>query len=276
MSMARSSSKKKAAQPIVIDEQQGLVFNSETDLFSHFAREISALEHEFKDSRKRDDILESDFRKYETQLEALLDDPDEVWEDSQTSEGQSIFIYIRRFEDDQVWHIAACYLTQDTPSFVYLHFPTRDEKLVAQFRRNQQVFDRSQSDIPIGAIDGDALHEGDDLATGLYKAMLLLRSDKDIPEDQFHHYEDLRELTLENADEIWRSSDSMGNILVSFIKDLSDDDEELQYIVVTAEDAPSGSHALLFSFPTRDKTLVERYRHGENLQADEVVQESSH
>jgi hypothetical protein len=159
---------------------------------------------------------------------------------------------------------------------VYLHFPTKDENLVALYRRNQQVFDRSQADVPIGAIDGDALHEGDDLAKGLYKAMLMLRSEKDIPEDQFHHYDVLRELTLENADEIWRSQDSLGNVLVSFIKDLSEEDEELHYVVVTAEDAPSGSHALLFSFPTRDKTLTERYRHGENLQADEVVQESSH
>ena len=80
---------------------------------------------------------------------------------------------------------------------------------------------------------------------------------------------------LEDADEIWRSSDSLGNVLVSFIKEFGDE-EEFSYIVVTVEDAPSGSHALLFSFPTRDRGLVDRYRHGENLQAEEVVQESSH
>lgn len=277
MNMARSS-KKKNAPLIVIDEQAGLVFNNETDLFSHFANEIAALEHEYKDLRKRDDVAESEFKKFEDNLEILLDDPDEVWEDTQTATGQSIFIYIRRFETEKedIYHVAACYLTQDTPSFVYLHFPTRDEDLVAAYRRNQQVFDRTRAEIPMGAIDGDALHEGDELATGLYNAMLMVRGDKDIPEDQFHHYEDLRELTLEGADEIWRSADSMGNVLVSFIKDVSDEDEELHYIVVTAEDAPSGSHALLFSFPTRDKSLADRYRHGENLQAEEVVQENSH
>jgi hypothetical protein len=137
------------------------------------------------------------------------------------------------------------------------------------------VFQRLMGDMPMGAIDGDALHEGDDLATGLYKAMLLLRSDKDIPEDEFIDYADCREETLEDADEIWRSGDSTGNVLVSFIKEFSEEDE-FYYVVVTVEDAPSGSHALLFSFPTRDKGLVDRYRHGENLQAEEVVQESSH
>lgn len=32
----------------------------------------------------------------------------------------------------------------------------------------------------------------------------------------------------------------------------------------------------MFSFPTNDESLVDRYRHGENLHAEEVVQESSH
>ena len=144
-----------------------------------------------------------------------------------------------------------------------------------RYRRGQMVFQRSHADIPIGALDGDALHEGDELANGLYKAMLMLRSEKDIPEDEFHRYADCRELALEDADEIWRSGDSLGNVLVSFIKEFNDD-SDFYYVVVTVEDAPSNSHALLFSFPTRDKGLVDRYRHGENLQAEEVVQESSH
>lgn len=258
----------------MIDEAQGLIFESEQELYAHFEQEIQVLEHEFFSSRKKDDISEFEFGRYDVQLEKLLDDPDEVWEDKGTLKGQRIFLYIRAFEND-IQHIAACYLTESTPSFVYLHFPTTDLELVERYRRGQLVFERSQSDIFPGAIDGDALHEGDDLASGLYKAMLLLRSDKDIPEDEFHDYAECRETTLEDADEIWRSSDSLGNVLVSFIKEFGDEDE-FTYIVVTVEDAPSGSHALLFSFPTHDKGLVDRYRHGENLQAEEVVQESSH
>jgi phage-Barnase-EndoU-ColicinE5/D-RelE like nuclease2 len=273
MSMSRTS-RKKAADPIVIDESEGLVFQSEQELYSHFEEEIQVLENEFFALRGKEDINEHEFSHYDGQLERLLDDPDEVWEDKETLTGKRMFIYIRGFDKD-LQHVAACYLTESTPSFVYLHFPTNDLDLVERYRRGQLVFERSQSDVALGAIDGDALHEGDDLAEGLYKAMLLLRSDKDLPEDEFHGYSDCREVTLEDADEIWRSSDSLGNVLVSFIKEFGDDDE-FMYIVVTVEDAPSGSHALLFSFPTRDKGLVDRYRHGENLQAEEVVQESSH
>ncbi len=272
MSMSRSSRKK--SDPIVIDEAQGLIFETETDLYAHFENEIQVLEREFFTLREETDISEREFDKYNPQLDRLLDDPDEVWEDTDTLTGQRMFIYLRRFEKE-VTHIAACYLTDSTPSFVYLHFPTKNDKLVERYRRGQMVFQRSDVDAPAGAIDGDALHEGDELATGLYRAMLLLRSDKDLPEDDFISYAACREETLEDADEIWRSSDSLGNVLVSFIKEFGDEDE-FSYVVVTVEDAPSGSHALLFSFPTRDKGLADRYRHGENLQAEEVVQESSH
>lgn len=267
------SSKKRAVDPIIIDEEHGLIFESEQELYSHFENEIQTLEREFFSLRKSEDIDEFEFKKYDKHLEKLLDDPDEVWEDTDTLQDQRVFIYIRQFE--QIYHIAACYLTESTPSFVYLHFPTTDMNLVERYRRGQMVFQRMSADMAMGAIDGDALHEGDDLAVGLYKAMLLLRADKDIDESDFHNYADCREEALEEADEIWRSGDSQGNVLVSFIKEFSED-EEFYYVVVTVEDAPSGSHALLFSFPTRDKGLVDRYRHGENLQAEEVVQESSH
>lgn len=271
--MSRSP-RKKELEPIVIDEEHGLVFDSEQDLYSHFEKEIQVLEKEFFTLRGQEDISEQEFKRYDRHLERLLDDPDEVWEDTDTLGDQRMFIYIRRF-DKEVFHVAACYLTESTPSFVYLHFPTTDQKLVERYRRGQIVFQRTNADVPMGAIDGDALHESDELATGLYKAMLLLRSEKDIPEDDFASYADFREHTLEDADEIWRSGDSVGNTLVSFIKEYNDD-SEMWYIVVTVEDGPSNSHALLFSFPTRDKGLVDRYRHGENLQAEEVIQESSH
>jgi len=272
MNMSRSS--KKRTEPIVIDSSKGLVFDSEQELYSHFENEIHSLESEFFQLRQDDDIQEAEFDQYDGQLDRLLDDPDEVWEDISTLPNHRIFIYLRRFEDD-VTHIAACYLTDSTPSFVYLHFPTSNDALAERYRRGQLVFQRSHSDAPLGAIEGDALHEGDELATGLYKAMMLVRSDKDIPESDFHDHSHHREETLEDADEIWRSSDSLGNVLVSFIKEVGED-QEFFYVVVTIEDAPSGSHALLFSFPSRDKSLVDRYRHGENLQAEEVVQESSH
>ena len=263
---------------IVIDEKSGLVFSSEEELYNHFLPQIQTLEKEFFLKRSADDIPESEFARYEDLLGNLLDDPDEIWEDVQSIHGLKVHIYVGHFSSDteSLFYVATVYRTNDTPSFVYLHFPSRDAALVDQYRRGRLVYDRVVKEVERGAVEGDALTEGDDLAVGLYKAMLKLRSPKDLKEDDFKDYEELREATIEEPDEIWRTNDLSGNILVTFIRDFSDEQDDLRYVVVTIEDTTSSSHALLFSFPTRDRNLVDRYRHGENLQAEEVVQEASH
>jgi len=271
----------KKQDKIIIDESKGLEFNSEEELYKHFFKEISTLEKEFFSTRPKDDVPEADFDRYEENLGLLLESPDEIWLDEETIKGTTFHTFIKKFasEDNEnpLFHVAIVYLTDNVPSFVYLHFPTQSDTFVAKYRRGEKTYDRSEENIPVGALEGDALNEGDEFAHGLYHAMIKVRAESDIKEDYFKKYETLREETIEAPDEIWRSNDSMGNILVSFIREFPEnEDKGLHYIVVTVEDMPSGSHALLFSFPTTDENLVGRYRHGENLQAEEVVQEASH
>jgi hypothetical protein len=282
--MAKRKFAKEKEDKIIIDAAQGLVFSNEDELYQHFYKEISKLEKEFFALRSQDDLTEKEFLKFEENLNILLDDPDEVWKDLETIKGTEFNIYIRRIEtlergDNEVnlYHVAVVYLTENVPSFVYLHFPTISEELVMKYRRGEKVYDRVLHGKVRGAIEGDALYEGDELARGLYSAMLKVRSENDIKEVDFESFADFREESIEQPDEIWRSNDSLGNILVTFIKEYQDEEVgTFHYVVVTLEDMPSGSHALLFSFPTTDSSLVARYRHGENLQAEEVVQEASH
>lgn len=275
----------KKQEMIIIDGKKGLEFSSEDELYQHFYKEISTLEQEFFSSRPKDDISEKEFDKYEPNLSVLLENPDEIWIDKETLKDvvkDSFFhVFIKKFasedKENPLYHVALVYLTDKVPSFVYLHFPSTNDNFVAKYRRGEKIYDRLDENIPSGALEGDALHEGDDFARGLYNAMIKVRAENDIKEDSFREYASLREETIEQPDEIWRSNDSMGNMLVSFIRDFPDEGEGgLHYVVVTVEDMPSNSHALLFSFPTTDENLVGRYRHGENLQAEEVVQEASH
>lgn len=258
---------------IVIDQDKGLVFDSEEELYAHFQPDVKILEKLFLQSPLEETLKEEDLKKMEKDLEVTLDSPDEVWQLTVKGIQSEVFAFVRQLKKKS-YYLAFTYLTDGQPTFVYLHFVTKDEKLLKEIRKGEEVPLRDDS-VPLGAIEGDSLYEGDALATGLYDAMILLRSEKDIPEEDFFKYAELREICVENADEIWRTSDSMGNTLVTFIRE-SEDDQMPHYVVVTAEDEPSGSHSLLFSFPTNDSQLLERYRHGENLQADEVVQESSH
>ncbi len=266
---------------IVIDADKGLTFKSEDELFKHFKPEIDGLEDQYFKWKRKNDILDESFDQYEGCLEETLEDPDEIWRDNEQLIDKPITVYLKVYEDEESgeveYYIALTYLTEDIPSFIYLHFPTNDLDLVERYRDGEIVFSKAMSDAPTGALDGDALSESDEFALGLYEAMRVLQSSTDIPESEYRDYEDYREETVEEADEIWRRADSMGNMLVTFIKDFSEGEEgELFYLAVTLEDTPSNSHVLLFSFPTTDKSLVDRYRSGENLHAEEVVQESSH
>ena len=269
--------------PIIIDKDKNLVFDTEDDVLNHFAAPIKQLEDEFLKLRTEQDYSDNESLNKEPQLESLLHSPDEIWEDTDSVSGLTVYNFLKAFEDKEqeeiYFYVAVAYLSDDVPTFVFLHFPTRFDNLCEHYRRGNLVYDRTREEISEGSIEGDALSEGDELALGLYKSMLIVRSSTDLEEGLFQNYAELREETIEEADEIWRSTAMGGYTLVTFIKDFSraeEGAEALYYLAITLEDEGTNSHALLFSFPTRDESLVDRYRHGENLQAEEVVPESSH
>lgn len=267
--------------PIVIDEQKNWVFDSEEDLLAHFSDSVHSLEEEFLKARARNDFSDSDADLMGELLEMTLDEPDQIWMDSTTSKDYPIYHFHRMFESplQTIYYVVSTYLYDEDPTFIFLHFPTRSIELSDRFRRDQIVFDRTMTEFESALIEGDGLTEGDPLSIGLFSAMVKVRSEKDIPVERFQEFAPLREETIEGPDEIWRNTDFQGNRLVTFIKEISDYEghPDLHYVVITQEDGQASTvHSLLFSFPTTDETLLDRYRNGENLHAEEVVQESSH
>lgn len=267
---------------IVVDEPAGLIFENEEDLFGYFREAIDKLEQEYSSLRAAEDFTDEEQIERENYLEATLDEPDEVWMDENTISDFPIYHYIKTFDEtvEGFKYIASAYVSseEEFPTFVFIHFPTKDSRLVENYQRGELVYDQAFAEVADGAVEGDALGEGDPLAMGLYLAMIRLRGEKDITQDKFQDFAELREETIENADEIWRKNDLDGNVLVSFIKEFPDNEvsSDMVYIAVTQEDESSNVHSLLFSFPTTDRTLVDRYRQGENLQAEDVSQESAH
>lgn len=287
MAKTKSRAKKKITgasekEYIIVDETAGLIFETEKELFGYFENAIKKLESEYQSLRSPDDFNDEEQIAREHFLEATLDEPDEVWMDDKTFEEFAIYHFIKSFEEgaESFKYIAVAYVSSEDeyPTFVFIHFPTKDAQMAQNYQRGEMVYDKTFEEVSSGSVEGDALGEGDPLAMGLYLSMLKVRGEKDIPKEQFQEFANLREDTIENADEIWRKNDLDGNILVSFIKEFPDHEtvKDLAYIAVTQEDEESNVHSLLFSFPTNDLTLVDRYRQGENLQADEVSQESAH
>jgi hypothetical protein len=264
---------------IVIDEKAGLIFQNTEDLYEYFKTAIETLESEYESLRNEEDLKDEDQDKFEPRLESVLDEADEVWRDEKIIPDLVVHHFLKSFEEENIFYVATAYVStdDDTPTFVLLHFATNDQQLFQNYQRGEIVYERRFEKAQTGALEGDALSEGDSLALGLYMAMLKVRSEKDIAAEKFKDYSNFREDTIENADEIWRKNDLDGNVLVSFIKEFPEHEvKDLHYVAVTQEDPQSNVHSLLFSFPTNDKTLLDRYRQGENLQAEEITQESSH
>ncbi|MES3037222.1 MAG: peptidase [Bdellovibrionota bacterium] len=279
--MARTKARGKKKELIVIDEQKGLIFESEKHLFDYFEPLIQQLEEEYAKTRVEHDYDDEEQVSREWALDETLQNPDQIWKTDKLSSEFAMCTFIRHIErpQEEFYYIAICYVSAEdqTPTFVCIHFPTRFSAFVEKYRRGDLVFDFQVEKAQIAALEGDALTEGDALALGLYQSMVTLRTEKDIPIFEFPNYAALREDTIEQPDEIWRKSDLDGHILVTFIKEYPDHElGDFTYIALTLEDATSEVHSLLFSFPTNDESLVDRYRQGENLQAEEVSQESSH
>ncbi len=267
---------------IIIDEKQGLIFENDKTLFGYFSAAIKEYEIKFqKNYDAKNDFGLNEQIEHESLLDETMDDPDEIWLNDTSFEDLSVHTMIRSFEtkQQQFYYIAVVYISSDDnyPTFVFFHFPTKDLKLVEVFRQNEIIFHRKLEAIQFAAIEGDSLLEGDYLAIGLLESMLKIRGEKDIATDKFQDYAECRESTINTPDEIWRKVDTEGHVLVTFIQEFEDlGVEDLHYIVVTEEDTESQVNSLLFSFPTNDITLVDRYRQGENLEAEEVATESSH
>ncbi|MGZ3691167.1 MAG: PBECR2 nuclease fold domain-containing protein [Pseudobdellovibrio sp.] len=278
----KATKKLQEKELIIIDEKQGLIFENDKTLFGYFAVPIKEYEARFKEHYKPEiDFSPVEQEEHESLLEETLDDPDEIWIDDETFEDLPVHTYLKTFETKQktFYYVAVVYVNteENYPTFVFLHFPTKDEDLLESFRKNEIIFHRKLEAIQFAAIDGDSLLEGDYLAIGLLESMIKLRSDKDIATDKFKDFVDCRESTINSPDEIWRKVDSTGHVLVTFIKEFNDlGIEDFHYIVVTEEDTEAQVNSLLFSFPTNDTSLVDRYRQGENLEAEEVATESSH
>ncbi len=280
--LQKTTKKFQEKELIVIDEAQGLIFENEKTLLGYFGQPMKALEERYtKSFNPKIDFTVDEIIEREMWLESVLDDPDEIWIDNESFPEIPVYTLIKEIQNgDEIFSYVACvYLNSEEkyPTFVFVQFATKDHDLADRFREKEMIYHRKLESAQFAAIEGDSLIEGDYLAMGLLEAMMKVRSEKDIPASDFKKYANFREEVINDPDEIWRKVGSDGQVLVTFISDVSDNGvSDLHYVVVTEEDQDSQVHSLLFSFPTTDEGLLSRYRQGENLEADEVVSESSH
>lgn len=276
----KSKTRQKVELPdeIQIDAKKDLVFKNEKEVQQYFGEALKYFEKEFESRVPPKDIPLKEFPDYEKELKELLMNPDEVWESRDLFPQWSIHTFFKKFQNSKetFYYLAVAYTSDGRPTFLFLHFPTRIFDFANSFRKGRMVYDRNIQEAQEREVLGDALQDQDPMAVGLYEAMLKLRSPADISEAEFSDFLKFRERTLDQPDEIYRNQDTQGHVFVTFVRHFTEDDRSFTYIIVTAEEEVSESNYMLFSFPTRDPNLIDRYRHGDRLSSDEFVREESH
>lgn len=247
---------------ILVDDDNDLIYCNEGCIREYFESDIERIEEEHLKQRTPKDIPVAEFTKFENYLQPLLGEPDEIWEVDVKEEQPPLGFFIGEFLDKEapLFYIAAVYLSGEKAVFVYSHFPTRDLELVQKYRRDELIYDSSESEENLESQDDV---DEDNPGIDLFEEMLENRSESDIDPEEFHTYGELKKATMETPEEVWRRIDDAGNSLLIFIAHHVKGAETIAYVVVGLEEDVNEQVMPLFGFPTLDQKMVDRFRGGE-------------
>ena len=290
-----SANLKENDRALFVEEEVGRVFCSEACIVAYFTPEIERLEEEYR-KRLGPRELDEDSRERLAHLRwETLRSPEEVWLEK-TLSGDSRYTLIAPYdvEGEIVWSICLSLFLRGEPSFLYLAFVTRDEKLVEAYRRGERLEweDNTEAEdeegvhlLQVGVGDTsstkvddarmDRLAEPWTAEESLRARLNQERREDDIPLEEFLQYEGCLEPTLEEPDEVWsfrgEEDDALG--LFHFLRNCKEHGDDCWFVVVARETDDEEHMEILDAFPTRDTTLVESYRCGRQ-ESGRGVQES--
>lgn len=252
---------------VYVEEGTNRFFCSEKCIRTYYDPMAEFYRERMVEIRDPHDISESDFSDYESYAPLCLSNPDEIWVDN-TENGETMSIFMANFtnEGGKFTYIVMCFCLEAEPTYILLSFPTRDKKLVEEFRRGTKSEIRNE---PEETAEGEVSPVlTDDFLSrqgnAIEEEMLRHRRKGDIPKDEFEEHAHLLEQVIENPDEVWELQDDHDHTLLTLI---SQQEEKLAYVVIcTAEQQAEGqqeSWRVIYSFPTNDPALVQHYRRGQ-------------
>lgn len=292
---------------LFVEEEIGRVFCSEPCIAQFFQPQIERLEKEYERRLTAGDLRGSEREALDHLRWITLQEPDEIWREK-TLSGDLRYTLISEFQpgERRVWCVCVCLFLRGEPSFLFIAFPTRNAAMVNQYRRGERVAverPARQQESPRSAAEGagtpseatpgqqgeaqgqessplsDRLGEPWTEEETIRARMLRDRRSDDVPAEEFALYQGCMEETLESPDEVWtlpvaESGDSEHDpeasfLIYHFIKYYAEERPPIWYVIVARETEGEEHLEIVDVFPTRDPTLVERYRRGEQEVGEE-------
>ncbi|MEO7161889.1 MAG: PBECR2 nuclease fold domain-containing protein, partial [Bdellovibrionia bacterium] len=205
-----------------------------------------------------------------------LQEPDEVWREK-TLAGDYRYTLISEFqpEDRFIWSICICLFLRGEPSFLFMAFQTKNTAMVGSYRRGERVqWEKNQNTEHTTMEENYAGQRASGVVDGLADAwteeetqraqVTQKRRHDDVPMSDFILYESCVDETLEAPDEVWsiKAPESNPYQVYHFMRYYAEEAPGVWYVVIARETEDAGQIEILDAFPTRDSTLVDRYRKG--------------
>lgn len=283
----------KEDRALFVEEEIGRIFCSEECISAFFSPEVERLEKGYLRRSSVNDLTSEEKESFGHLRLITLQEPDEVWREK-TLTGDYRYTLISEFlpSSKPIWSVCICLFLRGEPSFLFLSFVTKNPSLVNYYRKGEPVDKEvlqegrllqhslkkgevqsklkgqsSQDDPPtqeVGPSDGLASAWTED-ETYLAR-MNQGRSEDDIPQSEFELYQGCLEETLESPHELWTLELGQKEPirLFHFIRHYPEEKPRgIWYVIVAKETDEEDQIEIIDAFPTRDLSLVNRYRMGE-------------
>lgn len=272
---AKNVSSWRSRAMVVIDDEWHFRFDSVKQAQVFFQPVIETIEKEVHQTFQLEEIPLETIEDLEARVTEVIENPLQIWErlmpfDKAPDGLLPVYVFLGYHGDLHAWHVIWAHMNQDQEvTWIHYQLMTMNQSALQTFLKDELVFDHRLNQYKPAIVDGDGLSQADPLALGLFEAHLKLRQPDDIPLSDFGYWaQKLRDLTIQNPDEMRLQATWQGVNLLNLIRWFPEDDEEpgIYYVVVTVKEPYQEAFSILFSFPTRDESLVDRYRQGELVQ----------
>jgi hypothetical protein len=288
---------KNVEQLLFVEEGSQRGFCSEPCIEKYFSPIIDHFEEWEKNYRKKSGINDEPCMKYvghPSFMEMTLTKPAQIWR-AENDLKEELFVFIGDFKERETqfqknfYLIIVCTVFDHKPAFIFSVTATKDKELLKSYQIGERILEpqkflKATTETDESPDGPDVLPEGVQ-SLELKKSHILaqqleLRSEADIPFDQFNLYDQFFDQTVEDPDEVYRWQDDLGDTLLTYIKAHNQGNTSFFYFVIMHRIDPKyvvfdekdklankAQEVLVpvLSFPTVDGEMSAFYRKGDLL-----------
>ena len=186
--------------------------------------------------------------------------------------GDKYYQLVKYFDQESLIVLINCFILDKQPSFVFNVVTTDNKVLVDALKFKNEVKENVLSYQNISEHSSFSTEDINQKKSEYLAKLIENRLDNDIDFEQFNHYDEFFDVTINEPDEILHHVDDMSDNIFIFIKALIKDDKSFFYFVICCggENIQSDELVTIISFPTISEQLYKLFRLGKVISGKTV------